>query len=612
MKKFLLLFASLLSYMSMQAWEIWYDNSINLWDEVYVYAWDEWNIDVSDSWPGSKMTDTEGNLWHFVGEGRIPIGFILNNGKGNQSSDLTYFQSSWCYQLSGSLLSGLYFIRDRITFNILSHQVKTCEVVKYFDTPQKTKVTVPNYVTIDGLQCMVTKIGYQAFYRSEYLESVVLNEGISIIGPYAFSESKLTTVYLPYGVTEIQHGAFQDCKNLKEISLPMDLNSIGNQAFAGSGLESIEIPENVTTLDVACFSDCNLTQVKCDALNPPIGDYSSFDYNTYRNAELIIPEVSKGLYRITQPWLNFKLFNEVEATQIILNTDNAKLSVGETIQLTASVYPANTSNKTVTWISWDPYVAEVSESGLVTALSDGRATITASCGNVSATCIINVVTEAEQVILNIEYAELNIGKTIQLNATVLPENTTYKTVTWKSSDPNVAKVYNTGHVRAVSEGTAIITASCGNVSATCEIVVKAPEIDAEQILLNHESFDLNIGETLQLKATVLPENTTDKSLSWNSSDSNVASVSNTGLVTANSVGSAIITVSCGEVSAECVINIREDAGVESILANPDTKISVYSTEGVLIRKDCKVEDLKLLDNGIYIIVSGKERYKISI
>lgn len=134
----------------------------------------------------------------------------------------------------------------------------------------------------------------------------------------------------------------------------------------------------------------------------------------------------------------------------------------------------------------------------------------------------------------------------------------------------------------------------------------------EQIILNVISANLNIGETILIEATVIPEDTSDKTITWNSSDPNVASVSKEGLVSAISPGEALITATCGEVSAECAITVLEDSGIESLLANPENKITVYSTEGILIKKDCKVEDLKTLNKGIYIIVSGKDRYKISL
>lgn len=143
-------------------------------------------------------------------------------------------------------------------------------------------------------------------------------------------------------------------------------------------------------------------------------------------------------------------------------------------------------------------------------------------------------------------------------------------------------------------------------------IEEMPGIDAEKIILNFGSSELIVGETVQLEATVVPEDATDKTIIWNSSNEEIASVSEDGLVTAHSEGTSIITATCGEVSSECVITVLNNAGVESLLSNPETSISVYSIEGILIKKDCKTNELKYLSKGIYIIVSGKERYKISI
>lgn len=138
------------------------------------------------------------------------------------------------------------------------------------------------------------------------------------------------------------------------------------------------------------------------------------------------------------------------------------------------------------------------------------------------------------------------------------------------------------------------------------------EVEAENVILNYVNKDLYIGEIFQLEATVLPEETSDKTITWTSSNNEVASVSDEGLVTAVSAGKAIITATCGEAFAECSITVLEDAGVESLMANPDSKISIYSFDGIVIKKDCKPEELKSLAKGIYIIVSGKDRYKVSI
>ena len=302
----------------------------------------------------------------------------------------------------------------------------------------------------------------------------------------------------------------------------------------------------------------------------------------------------------------------VLADYMQLNIEIIDIKIGETVQLEATVYPEETTDKTVTWSSSNEDVATVSEEGLVRAISIGEAYIRATCGEVSTICVVTVSpVPADTIILNIENAELRIGETVQLEATVLPEETTDKTVTWRSLTEEVASVSQEGFVRANSVGEAIIKATCGEVSATC--IVTVPHVPAEAIILNIVNAELSIGETVQLEATVLPEEATDKTVTWRSLAKEVASVSEDGLVRALSIGEAIIRATCGDfVWEECVITVFEDAGVEGLLADPDSKISVYSTDGILIRKDCKVEDLKSFVKGIYIIVSGKDRYKISI
>ena len=137
-------------------------------------------------------------------------------------------------------------------------------------------------------------------------------------------------------------------------------------------------------------------------------------------------------------------------------------------------------------------------------------------------------------------------------------------------------------------------------------------IDAEMISLNIQEAELRIGETVQLEATVLPEDTTDKTLEWKSPNEDVAIVDEAGLVTAIGEGTATITVTCGDVSAQCEITVLEEDAVEELFVNPDSKISIYSIDGTVIKKDCKAENLRTLVKGIYIIVSGENRYKVSI
>ena len=146
---------------------------------------------------------------------------------------------------------------------------------------------------------------------------------------------------------------------------------------------------------------------------------------------------------------------------------------GETVTLSATVYPEDATDKTIVWTSSDESIAKVNEIGVVTALKAGKVTITASskvCPTVTATCEITVNTKISAITLNKAAAEIVEGESLVLTATVSPEDATDKTVTWISSDEAVVKVVN-GVVSAFKTGKATITATSGDVSATCEITV---------------------------------------------------------------------------------------------------------------------------------------------
>lgn len=135
-----------------------------------------------------------------------------------------------------------------------------------------------------------------------------------------------------------------------------------------------------------------------------------------------------------------------------------------------------------------------------------------------------------------EEATLQKGETLTLTATVLPENAEDKTVTWHSSSDAVAEVDENGTVTAIETGEAVITAEAGGFKAECRITVVG--IPVETITLNETVIELNKGETFKLEAEVSPENADCEGLSWTSSDEDVATVSQEGLVTAVASGDA--------------------------------------------------------------------------
>ena len=155
---------------------------------------------------------------------------------------------------------------------------------------------------------------------------------------------------------------------------------------------------------------------------------------------------------------------------------------------------------------------------------------------------------------------------VQLKATVAPDNATDKTVTWTSDKPAVATVDATGKVTAVAVGEAIITAQAGDKTATCKVTVKAPVVAVTSVKLDKTELALTVGDAaVQLKATVLPEDATDKTVTWSIDKTSVATVDATGKVTAVAEGEATITAKAGDKTATCKVTVKAAAPAPGML-----------------------------------------------
>ena len=228
------------------------------------------------------------------------------------------------------------------------------------------------------------------------------------------------------------------------------------------------------------------------------------------------------------------------------------------------------------WTSDDETVAAVDENGLVTAVGAGETTIRVSAreGELSGSCVVTVVVTARDLVVpdTLELV-LNGQNTANLNAAATPEDATDVTFTYTSSDETVATVDETGLVTAVANGEADITvtltqtfpAATGE-TATAESARQPVTLTtithvtvttaAERIELDKTEGVLTVGSTHKIKASVLPDTATDQTLTWISSDEGVATVDENGKVTAKKAGSAVITASCGNVSAQYQLTVQ--------------------------------------------------------
>ena len=170
-----------------------------------------------------------------------------------------------------------------------------------------------------------------------------------------------------------------------------------------------------------------------------------------------------------------------------------------------------------------------------------------------------------------ETAEMLIGETVQLTATVLPSNATDKTVTWASSKLSVATVSSSGLVTAVSEGNSTVTASAGGKSTTCLITVSSGFVSVASISLDKENITLEEEGSTTLVATVKPDDATDKTVVWSSSNTSIATVDQSGKVTAVKEGFTTITAKAGEQSATCQVTVKKPVPAGAV----DLGLSVY-------------------------------------
>lgn len=259
-----------------------------------------------------------------------------------------------------------------------------------------------------------------------------------------------------------------------------------------------------------------------------------------------------------------------KVTEVKLDKDSLTLDVGGSENFAATITPSNATNKNVTWSSDNQNVATV-ENGKVTAVGAGKATITVTTedGNKTATCAVTVnPISVTGVTLDQSALPISVGGSAELKANVTPENATNKTVTWSSDNTAVATVDASGKVTAVAPGTATITVTTadGGKTANCTVTVTQPVND---VTLDKTTMDLFVGNGGTLTAKIQPDNASNKTVDWTTSNAGVATVDANGKVTAVGAGKATITATAADGSekkAACEVTVT--AKTYTLTADP--------------------------------------------
>lgn len=279
-----------------------------------------------------------------------------------------------------------------------------------------------------------------------------------------------------------------------------------------------------------------------------------------RRAAYTDPASKNILAQLGEAW------ETVRVERIVLSQSYQALEAGADFTLTADVLPDDAADKTVSWTTGNSDVVALTPGGTdnqtctVRAMDEGIAMIAAKVGTKQAVCAVYVkaaVVAVESIRLDKTSAAVTEGGTLTLTATVLPENAADRTVSWAVSPADVAEITTNGATCTVNikaAGSAVVTASAQGCTASCTITATEKPVEVVSVTLSAEMLDLTEEDTARLTATVLPENATDRTVTWTSSNPNTATVAD-GVVTAVGEGTARITAQAGNKTASCTVNV---------------------------------------------------------
>ncbi len=386
-----------------------------------------------------------------------------------------------------------------------------------------------------------TTIGNSAFENCINLASAVLPSKLDRISEGLFRNSGVNKIDLPDTVSVIEVNAFRECAALTEIKMPANLQIIENYAFQGcTALAAVTFPENLQSIGRNAFSNCNaLTAVTIPDSVRSLGDYLFAECELLRDVTLgtgitIIPSYAFNLC----PSLT-KIVIPYYVTTVKANAFTNCTSLTEvTIPRAVTTIAANAFS----------YFDRLTIYGV-------SGTYAETYANTQGATFVNQEKKATEVRLNKTELKLANGRKTKLVLSVTPSDFTDE-VSWKSSDEKVVQVADTGEITAWSLGTATIKVTVGDVSASCKVTVTQP---VTSISLNITSLVLEAGDTQKLTATVSPSSAENKEITWSTSNEEIVTVDEQGLVTGHRKGSATVTATAQDgsgVSKRCEVEVK--------------------------------------------------------
>ena len=432
----------------------------------------------------------------------------------------------------------------------------------FYECVALKSVEIPNQVTSIGVSAFegctsltsaiignaVKTIGDNAFQGCTSLTSVDLPNSVTTIGVKAFYNcSGLTSVIIGNSVTTIKVSAFEGCSNMASVSIGNKVTTIEEKAFSHcSSLTSLTIPNSVTSIGNFAFEHCGLVSVIIGNNVTSIGNWAF--------------QCCSGLFFVSIP----SRISSIGIGAFYLCRDLLHIYCH-------SLHPVSIDYQTFTnydaganlYVEYAPYYTNYYPWNLFNIIVDA--------------------VHAESLTLSSNNMSIEVGETITLTANIMPYYTTNRHVIWTSSNKTVATVDQNGNVTAKATGNAIITARTMDGSNLTDTCLVTAHIKATSIILDHSKLSLIEGRTHTLVATVTPDNATNGSVTWESSDTIIATVDQNGKVIAKSPGNAIITsrtTDGSNLSATCQLTVAHATDAVTVIIGEgeveDEKLPIYN------------------------------------
>lgn len=440
----------------------------------------------------------------------------------------------------------------------------------------------------------ITSIGNGAFEGSKYLTVITLHGNITDLGVMAFRDCKaLRQVAMPASLDHVPFGTFSGCASLENVNMPDSYVYIGPSSFEEcSSLSAVKLPSGLKALGESAFADC----YKIESIELP-AQVKEIRSNTFKNCESLqtltlsanIDTIHSGAMQgcrelrqidlpVTLKSLEDRAFKGCGSLEKVIIPDGVRAVGINAFEECSSLKEVTVGNGVKEIGQWAFYDCTAMESLTLGSLLE----------SIGAEAFDGDVNIRDITCLAVTPPSFPGGfpPEVMANATV--------TVPEGSED-----AYNT--------------------DPCWDPMVEGEVQRAESISLNFTEIELKRGESVNLTATVLPENTVDKSVSWSSEYPYIVKVDESGLVTAGLfievIGESVevSATTANGLSASCMVTVIENGNTSvDILSEENGSFDVYSTSGSLVKMNADAEYVRSLPKGIYIIRSADKTFKIII